>query len=494
MAGYLAGLTVTQGPRAGAPLRLIEWQRAFLNLFDEPGDVALSVARGNGKTTLVSAVACSALDGPLHEPRAETVIAASSFRQAGIAYEHLLAFMFGSGGPTRKDRERWRVLQSQNAQSIECRETGARVSCIGSDPKRAHGLAPVLVLADEPAQWERSKSDAMLAALRTGLGKIEGGRLVALGTRPDSGEHWFEKMLKGPRSLCFAGEVDADPLDRAAWAAANPSLEHMPHLEAAIAREAAEAARDPSALASFRALRLNAGVSDTHQSTVLDASTWAGIEGDAELTGPYALGVDLSSGAAMSACAAYWPETGALRAFAAFAELPALAERERLDQVRRGLYGEMAARGELVFAGARVVDVGELLREVLRRWGRPRVVVCDRWRERELRQELEAVRFPMAELVVRGQGFKDGGQDLVAFRRACLGGRVRPERSLLLRAAMAEARTVSDPAANEKLAKSAQGGRRSRARDDAAAAAILAVAEGTRRGGWAAPQMRLVAV
>ena len=46
---------------------------------------------------------------------------------------------------------------------------------------------------------------------------------------------------------------------------------------------------------------------------------------------------------------------------------------------------------------------------------------------------------------------------------------------------MAEARTVSDPAGNAKLAKASQGGRRLRARDDAACAAILAVAEGVRR-------------
>ena len=105
------------------------------------------------------------------------------------------------------------------------------------------------------------------------------------------------------------------------------------------------------------------------------------------------------------------------------------------------------------------------------------------------------MRFPLVNLVTRGQGFMDGGADLQTFRRACLGGEVTPERSLLLRAALMEARTVSDPAANEKLAKSSQGGRRARARDDAAAAAILAVAEGSRRRGrLAVPRTRLVAV
>ena len=61
-------------------------------------------------------------------------------------------------------------------------------------------------------------------------------------------------------------------------------------------------------------------------------------------------------------------------------------------------------------------------------------------------------------------------------------GQVMAPRSLLLRSALAEARVVSDTAGNEKLAKGSQSGRRALARDDAAAALILAVAEGVRRG------------
>ena len=64
------------------------------------------------------------------------------------------------------------------------------------------------------------------------------------------------------------------------------------------------------------------------------------------------------------------------------------------------------------------------------------------------------------------------------FRRAVLDDKVRPGPSLLLATALSEARLVSDPAGNEKLAKRGEGGRRTRARDDSLAAAILAVAEG----------------
>ena len=82
---------------------------------------------------------------------------------------------------------------------------------------------------------------------------------------------------------------------------------------------------------------------------------------------------------------------------------------------------------------------------------------------------------------VRGQGYRDGAEDVRQFRRACAEGKVSPSPSLLLRSAMSEARTISDPAGNAKLCKGTEGGRRMRAKDDAAAAAILAVAAGVRQ-------------
>ena len=45
---------------------------------------------------------------------------------------------------------------------------------------------------------------------------------------------------------------------------------------------------------------------------------------------------------------------------------------------------------------------------------------------------------------------------------------------------MSEAMVQTNPAGDAKIAKSSQGGRRVRARDDAACAAVIAVAHGTR--------------
>ena len=153
------------------------------------------------------------------------------------------------------------------------------------------------------------------------------------------------------------------------------------------------------------------------------------------------LGIDLGTNAAMSAASAYF-KSGELEAVACFPELPSLAERGLGDGVG-DLYQRMARRGELFQAGRRVSDVPALLREVLDRWGRPVAVVCDRWRVAELRQALEGAAFPVAAMVERGMGFRDGGQDVRDFRAAVLGDRVRPSQSLLLRSALAEAREAT---------------------------------------------------
>ena len=58
------------------------------------------------------------------------------------------------------------------------------------------------------------------------------------------------------------------------------------------------------------------------------------------------------------------------------------------------MYQTMRDRGELIIAGDRVSDIAGLLAECLRRWGKPAAIVCDRWREAELRQELSKARFP----------------------------------------------------------------------------------------------------
>ena len=76
----------------------------------------------------------------------------------------------------------------------------------------------------------------------------------------------------------------------------------------------------------------------------------------------------------------------------------------------------------------------------------------------------------------RGQGWKDSGEDCERFRQMVFDRKVQTRESLLLRSAMADAIVMIDPAGSAKIAKG-----RSMGRIDAAAATLLAVAEGQRR-------------
>ena len=480
---YIESLTIGQGRRAGQLFELLPWQRRHLRgAFRKRGDSSLSIARANGKTTYCAALCAAALDGPLVEPMGETLLVASSFGQGLAAFRHVKHFL----SPTLdSEPRRWRIQDSANRAEIRDNETGALLRVLGSDPRRLHGAAPKLLLLDEIAQWPTGQIDAMLAALTTSRGKQPNARALWIGTRPNTPDHPFSRALDGVGMAyvqAHGADADADPFEEATWRAANPSWRFMPDLRATIKQEAEAARIDASALAQFRAYRLNLGVPDTVESVLLEAETWERIEGRADMSGNYALGVDMGTNQAMSASAAYWPDTGALRAFAVFPELPALAERGRADAVG-DLYEQMAERGELLQRGRRVSDVSALLSEALARWGVPGVICCDRWRVDELRQHLDAIGFPHTQLTIRGMGFKDGAADVRGFLDAALRGQLTPEPSLLLRAAMSEARVVSDAAGNRKLAKKGGGGRRQNGKDDAVAAAILAVAEGRRRAG-----------
>lgn len=476
---YIGKLIIGQGRYAGQPFTLLPFQRRFLRgTFKQADDSALSCGRGLGKTTFTASIAAATIDGPLMEPMAETLVIASSFEQGLIAFRHIKHFLT----PTiEKDPRRYRSVESSNRAMIQDKRTGAIIRVLGSDPRRLHGAAPRLILADEVAQWPPSLIDRMLAALTTSRGKIPDSRMLYLGTRAASPTHPYELALNSVGySQVHAAKESDPPFQQRTWRKSFPSLAHFPDLLATLKREAAAARRDPAALQAFKALRLNLGVGDAAESILVSAEVWASIEGDAPAEGRSCWGVDLGAGNAMSAIASYWPESRRLDCVAAFPELPTLAERGLSDGVG-GTYVTMQTRGELLTLGRRISDIPALLKEALKRFGTPDLIVCDRWREAELRQALESIGFPLTGLVVRGQGYRDGSEDVRDFRAAALSDSVVPVKSLLLRAAVSEARTIADPAGNEKLAKSTEGGRRMRAKDDSAAAAILAIAEGSRR-------------
>lgn len=444
--------------------------------------VALSMGRSNGKSLLAARLAAAHLMGGPEE--SECVLVASSYSQAKVidryARRMLASRHVDVGAPG------WTNRESANVSLLRCPTSGRAIRALSNDPRKAHGRIIGLALLDEPREWSPGTRDRMMAALTTGLDKVPGATAVAIGTQPPEGEgHWFTEWLEGAAdvSRLYSAPRDLDPFALETIRLANPSFDHLPTLRAGIRKQSERAERLGGRwLASYRALVLNQGTSDVERAYLVEWEDWEAVEGP-ELPpaeGEYFLGVDLGGGASMSAAAAYFPETGRLEAWASLPRRPSLEERGRRDGVGR-LYADMAGEGDLILC-----PIGEqpawLLEQASSRYGRaPAVISSDRWRQAEIGEALDAAGAPEGiHLDARGQGWKDGGEDVRRFRRRVLAGEVRALPRLLIRAALREARTVSDPAGNEKLSKGTEGGRRRKARDDVAAAIVQAVSSADR--------------
>ena len=471
---WLEALKVTKGPLVGEKLSIMPFQRQVIEGILSHSEVAFTVARGNGKTTLIAAIGAAVLLGPMAIPYAEVVVVASSLQQATIAFNHTKRFL-ESLGHDLTDNKLWRLSDNDHHRRIECRENGASLRCIGSNPKKAHGLDPVLVMADEPSQWEENHGPAMYAALVTALGKQKNATLVAMGTRPKSPDHWFAQMLRGGPGMYVqwhAAEDDADDFAPESINAANPALPWMPWLGEAIEREAEKARLYGGPyLASFRALRLNKGTSDVAQPDVIvRAEEWAACASDKpDRRGPLAIGFDLGEASSMTAYALYWPSTGWFEAHGAFPSDPDLAERGLLDFVG-DLYVRMASRGEIRTYPGKVTPVFPFFRDMLKDVEGHEVigVVADRYRQKAAEQALATLGVSW-NIDWRGVGRgKDGIYDIHAFQTEILEGRLQHGESLLMTSAIEGSRLERDTNGNPRLDRRGKHGR-----IDALQAAVL---------------------
>ena len=469
-------LVVSQGDHAGALLTLLPWEREYLERVEASagGELGLSIGAGAGKTTLIGAIAAAAVAGPLAQRRASVIVVAASFQQACIAFDHARAFL----QPTiDADPDRWRVLRSEQVALIQDRATGAELRAREATPGTLHGAAPVLIVADEPAQWAPTRSARTYSALRSRLGKIPGARLLAIGTRSDDPGHWFSGLLRRA-GVTYAALPDSDYRDREEWHRANPSLEHMPALLAVYEREALEAEADPSLLPAFRGLRLNMGTADTATERLVALGDWILVAPSGEIldpperAGPVVIGFDAGGSSSMTAAVACWPETGRVEALAGFPADPDLSERGRVDGVT-DLYERMEARGELRTYPGRVTPVGRFLVDVADYLGDAEVVgfAADRYRQAELVDALQdaGLHWPCQ---WRGQGAGEHGQfDCRAVQTwVKRGDLLVVHGALLLTAAVTQSRVRYDANANPSIDRS-----RARSRIDALQAGLLCI-------------------
>jgi phage terminase large subunit-like protein len=351
-----------------------------------------------------------------------------------------------------------------------------------------------MALLDERGHWALDKGDELEAALLSGLGK-RGGRALIISTSAPDDTHPFSKWIDDPVAGTFVQEHRPSPGlpadDMPSLMIANPGALHGigagPEWLEASARRAV--ARGGSQLTSFRLYNRNERVSGETRDLLVTVDEWMACEVSdlPPREGQVIIGIDLGGSASMTAAAFYWPDTARLEVLGTFPASPSLLDRGQSDGVGQR-YVEMQDRGELSVLGDKTVPVAAWLAEVMRHVQAEPIaaITMDRYKQSELAEGLDkaGIRAP---LVWRGQGFRDGGEDCERFRRAVFDGKVKAKASLLLRSAFADAVCLRDPANNLKLAKA-----RSTGRIDAAAASVLAIAEGSRVAGRPKARARVI--
>ena len=278
---------------------------------------ALSAARGSGKTTLAGWVAVCAVapEGALHERGAAILIVAPTTSQGREVL--LAARRFLEGIPDL----RWRDSSSGVGVRHLPTASECRILAASSKSLLGYGAHASTVVFDEVAA-SGAKGRLIFDSLTTGLGKKEGQKLIALGTRSPSGPaDWWPKWLSStadqPRTHIEVLSGDAASWrDPAQAVLANPLAAGEP-LASVLGRERAEAESDPSALARYRAYRLN-HASDPIAARVFSEAELATVwqrPAPAREGAPF-LSIDCGGLLSWSSGCAIWPESGRIELWA----------------------------------------------------------------------------------------------------------------------------------------------------------------------------------
>lgn len=484
---FLGLLRIPEGKKAGKLIKLADFQRKFVkgSLAKKVMVGVLSIGRGNAKTALSAGLALGELVGALEEhpqPKREIIFAARNRDQAKTAFQFLVGYIQGLPDA---DQSLFTIRRGSKLEVEFAGNGGGLARVIAADGKSILGGAPTLAIMDERAAWEREKGDSLENAVLSGLGKRDGRALIISTSAPDDA-NTFSRWLDDPPPGTYVQEhrpafgLPADDLDSLLIAnpGASEGIGAAPEWLVSQAQRAI--ARGGSALSSFRNLNRNERISTEDRSVLVTVDEWMGAEVSPdelpEREGSCILGVDLGGSRSMSAAAFYWPETGRLEALGTFPATPSLADRGASDGVSNR-YCQMQERGELSVMGEATVPPGPWLAQIVRHLDgiTPDCIVGDRFRHAEFSEAMQAAGLARVPFIWRGFGWKDGSEDIERFRRALFDGEVKAAPSMLLRFAFSDAITLVDPAGNHKLAKA-----RSLGRIDAAAATVLAVAQGAR--------------
>ena len=446
--------------------------KAVLRRALAPGvDVAaLSIPRGNGKTFLAAWVLerCLTPGDPWHVPGAEYLLCAASVEQARLCFRFIRAEIEGDSA--------YSIVDSTTRLGITHKPSNTRLRVLSSNGKTAMGIVncPILV-ADEPGSWEIVGGTLMHDAIVTALGKPGSPmRALFIGTLAPSLEGWWHNLVSdGTGQTTYVQALQGDKSKWDQWSEikrCNPLTAISPEFRKRLLVERDDARLDSRLKARFLSYRLNLPSGDESE-VLLTVGDWESVEDRnvPERTGRPIVGVDLGGGRAWSSAVALWTN-GRCEAMAVAPGIPDLAEQERRDRAPAGQYTRLHELGQLDIAyGLRVQPPALLWAKIKATWGKPKMLICDRFRLAELQDATGGG----VRLEPRVSRWSEAAFDIRSLRKFSKDGplSVDHDSRALLATSLSKAVVKNDDQGNVRLVKK---GTNNTSRDDVAAALVLA--------------------
>jgi phage terminase large subunit-like protein len=459
---------VPEGALVGQPISLLPFQRAYIRAIydnkDEEGHrltrtAILSIARKNGKTTIIAPLVLASIIGPLAPKNAQIVSGAQSREQAGILFT-AMAKMIGLNENMGK-----RSLVVPSGKRIKGIATNTEYKALAKDGPTAQGLSPYIAVLDEAGQVVGPR-DSFIEAITTSQGAHKDPMLFVISTQAASDSDllsiWIDDAERStdPTIVCHIYEADKDCslLDEDQWKYANPALGTFRSRDD-LKQQLEKAARIPAAEAAARNLLLNQRVSLL--TLFISPSTWkaCGDPVNMELfeQEPVHIGLDLSSRNDLTAAVASVrdPETGEIHTHPfVFTPMDTIDDRSRTDRVP---YDQWAKDGFIYALPGSHLNyemIADELAVKTKNW-EIASISFDRWRIDDFKVAAEKAGFAQdAEWIPVGQTFKDFSLRLDGLESLLLQKILRHANHPLLNMAASNAIVITDPAGNRKLDKS----------------------------------------
>ena len=470
----------SKGRWSGKLLELMDWQKNFImrlrgwrNADGTPRfrTAYLEVAKKNGKSTMVSGLACEGILDP-NEGAPEIYLNAVDREQAAIVFDECCRMIQAS--PDLSDR--LQILKT-NGRIIDPIGNG-KIQKNSADAPSKDGVNSSLTIFDE---IHRFKNRDLWEVFRyAGISRESPLRIVITTAGEEEEGPWFEQREYSEKvnsaiipDITHLGVIyRADPADDiedpATWLKANPSME-ITMTEADFRLDLQSAMTNPADLANFKRLRLNIVARGEGKFIELHHWDMCSEEKAIEKDEPVYMGLDLSDRDDLSALVV---AAGSLETEVRIGARFWLPEDNivELEHRHQAPYREWAAQGFITLTPGNTIDRDHIRRDILERASRfdLKKILIDPYNARDLAEDLLNDHGIPVEYL--RQGYLTLSDPTKTLRELIMSQRLKHGGHPIMRWHASNAVVEADAAGNVKLSK-----KKSRKKIDGMAALINAI-------------------